>query len=54
MADRYFVETSIDGAQARLYAGAGIVAGSVAEEEYAETEAKFRPLREALGAGSDG
>lgn len=33
---------------ARLYAGAGIVDGSRAAAEYAETETKLRPLREAL------
>ncbi|MFQ5593486.1 MAG: isochorismate synthase MenF [Anaerolineae bacterium] len=37
------------GAQARLYAGAGIVAGSDAEREWEETELKFRPMLEALG-----
>jgi len=34
--------------RATLFAGAGIVAGSIPEEELAETELKFRPLREAL------
>ncbi len=34
---------------ARLYAGAGIVAASEPELEYAETELKFRALRGALG-----
>jgi menaquinone-specific isochorismate synthase len=38
----------IDGALTRLYAGAGIVAGSDPEKEYAETELKFRAMREAL------
>jgi menaquinone-specific isochorismate synthase len=38
----------IDGPRARLYAGAGIVAGSEPEKEYAETELKFRALHEAL------
>lgn len=33
---------------ARLYAGAGIVAGSNPANEYAETETKLRPLRESL------
>ncbi|MFQ5342713.1 MAG: isochorismate synthase MenF [Anaerolineae bacterium] len=37
------------GAQARLYAGAGIVADSDAEREWEETELKFRPMLEALG-----
>lgn len=32
----------------RLYAGAGIVAGSVAEREWAETELKFLPMAENL------
>ncbi len=44
----------VTGSRARLYAGAGIVAGSDPEEEYAETEAKLRPLREALEAGTGG
>ncbi len=39
----------IEGAQARLYAGAGIVAGSDPDKEYAETDLKFRAMREALG-----
>jgi menaquinone-specific isochorismate synthase len=38
----------IDGARARLYAGAGIVAGSSPEKEFAETELKFRAMQEAL------
>lgn len=38
----------IDGAQARLYAGAGIVQGSSAVKEFAETELKFRAMQEAL------
>ena len=38
----------IDGARARLYAGAGIVAGSQPEREFGETELKFRALLEAL------
>lgn len=40
----------VDGRGARLYAGAGIVAGSEPETEYAETELKFRALQEALTA----
>jgi len=36
-------------ASAHLYAGAGIVMGSEPAVEYAETEAKLRPLRDALG-----
>jgi menaquinone-specific isochorismate synthase len=38
----------IDGARARLCAGAGIVAGSSPEKEFAETELKFRAMQEAL------
>jgi menaquinone-specific isochorismate synthase len=38
----------IDGARARLYAGAGIVAGSSPEKEWAETELKFKAIQEAL------
>jgi len=38
----------IDGARARLYAGNGIVAGSSPENEWAETELKFRAMQEAL------
>jgi menaquinone-specific isochorismate synthase len=38
----------IDGARARLYAGAGIVAGSRPEKEFAETELKFRAMQEAF------
>jgi menaquinone-specific isochorismate synthase len=38
----------INGARARLYAGAGIVAGSSPEKEFAETELKFRAMEEAL------
>ncbi|GAA1149222.1 isochorismate synthase [Nesterenkonia lutea] len=37
------------GTQVRLYAGCGIVAGSVPEEELAETWAKMRPMLGALG-----
>ncbi len=37
------------GARARLYAGAGIVAESIADQEWDETELKFRPLLHALG-----
>ena len=36
---------------ARIYAGAGIVAGSNPEHEFAETETKLRPLRESLANG---
>jgi menaquinone-specific isochorismate synthase len=38
----------VDGARARLYAGAGIVAGSTPEREFAETELKFGALLSAL------
>ena len=33
----------------RLFAGCGIVAGSVAADEVAESEAKLMPMRQALG-----
>jgi menaquinone-specific isochorismate synthase len=39
----------VEGAGARLYAGAGIVSGSDPRRELAETELKFRALRDALG-----
>ncbi|MCX6951402.1 MAG: isochorismate synthase [Verrucomicrobia bacterium] len=38
----------VDGATARVFAGAGIVAGSAPEKEFAETELKFRAVRGAL------
>jgi menaquinone-specific isochorismate synthase len=38
----------VDGARARMYAGAGIVEGSSPENELAETEFKFRAMQEAL------
>ena len=38
----------VEGSTARVYAGAGIVAGSDAEREYEETELKFRAMRGAL------
>jgi menaquinone-specific isochorismate synthase len=41
----------LDGARARLYAGAGIVAGSSPERELEETEIKFRAIEDALRAG---
>jgi menaquinone-specific isochorismate synthase len=42
----------MQGERARVYAGAGIVEGSVPEREFAETELKMRALRDALlGAG---
>lgn len=39
----------VEGAVARVYAGAGIVAGSTAEKEFAETELKFSAMLDALG-----
>ncbi len=38
----------IDGSRARMYAGAGIVAGSSPETEFAETELKFKAMQDAL------
>jgi menaquinone-specific isochorismate synthase len=38
----------VDGPRARLIAGGGIVAGSDPEAELAETQAKFRPVQDAL------
>ena len=38
----------VEGAQARVYAGAGIVAGSTPEKEFAETELKFKAMLDAL------
>lgn len=38
----------VDGRTARVYAGAGIVAGSTPEKEFAETELKFKAMLEAL------
>lgn len=38
-----------DPARLRLFAGCGIVAASLPEDEWAESEAKLEPLREALG-----
>lgn len=40
----------VDGASARVYAGAGIVAGSTPDQEFAETELKYQALRDALVA----
>lgn len=40
----------LDGTRARLFAGGGIVEDSVPDTEVAEAEAKFVPIREALGA----
>jgi len=42
----------IEGATARVFAGAGIVEGSVPENEFVETELKMRALREALLGGT--
>jgi len=39
----------VSSTEAVLFAGAGIVAGSVPADELAETETKLRPLRDALG-----
>ncbi|MFA5262792.1 MAG: isochorismate synthase [Opitutaceae bacterium] len=41
----------MDGASTRLYAGAGIVDGSNPDKEFAETELKFRAMRDALQGG---
>lgn len=38
----------VDGARARIYAGAGIVAGSTPDREFAETELKFKAMLDAL------
>jgi menaquinone-specific isochorismate synthase len=38
----------VGGAVARMYAGAGVVEGSTPEQEFAETELKFRAMQEAL------
>jgi len=38
----------VEGARARVYAGAGIVAGSTPEKEFAETELKFKAILDAL------
>ena len=40
----------VDGTTARVYAGAGIVAGSTPEKEFAETELKFKAMLGALCA----
>jgi len=39
----------VDGARVRLFAGCGIVAGSDPQAELAEAQAKFVPVRDALG-----
>lgn len=38
----------VEGNRARVYAGAGIVAGSAPEKEFAETELKFKAMLDAL------
>lgn len=38
----------VEGANARIFAGAGIVAGSLPEKEFAETELKFKAMLDAL------
>ncbi|MBL9209471.1 MAG: isochorismate synthase [Opitutaceae bacterium] len=40
----------VEGARARVYAGAGIVAGSTPEKEFSETELKFQAILDALSA----
>ncbi len=40
----------VEGARARVFAGAGIVAGSTPEKEFAETELKFKAMLDALVA----
>ena len=42
---------SLDGSRARLHAGAGIVRGSVPDDEWDETEAKLAPMLRALMPG---
>jgi menaquinone-specific isochorismate synthase len=39
-----------DDRRVRLFAGCGIVAGSDPESELAESDAKFVPMRDALGS----
>lgn len=39
----------VEGARCRVFAGAGIVAGSTPEKEFAETELKFAAMLQALG-----
>ena len=39
---------AVDGARATLHAGAGIVAGSVADDEWSEAQAKLEPMIHAL------
>ncbi|WP_194869527.1 chorismate-binding protein, partial [Myxococcus sp. AB025B] len=44
----------VRGARARLYVGCGIVAGSIAEAEWRETEMKSLAVLRALGGGDVG
>jgi menaquinone-specific isochorismate synthase len=41
----------VEGKRVRLFAGCGIVADSDPAAELAEAQAKFVPVRDALGAG---
>lgn len=43
----------LDGARARLFVGAGLVAGSTVEDEWTETEAKSVPLLRVLTGGRE-
>lgn len=43
----------VDDRTARVFAGAGIVAGSVPQQEFMETELKFRALEDALKRSTD-
>lgn len=45
---------TVEDAQARVFVGAGIVEGSVAAAEWAETEAKAQPMLDALAGGPRG
>jgi menaquinone-specific isochorismate synthase len=44
----------VQGDQAVLFAGCGILEASVPEQEYNETKTKFRPMLNGLGVGTDG
>lgn len=44
----------VDRRRARLFAGCGVVAGSVPADELAESEAKLLPVRQALAGGAAG
>ncbi len=53
---RWFVSircAEVEGANARLYAGAGVVPGSTPQGEVAETAAKFRAMLDAFGIDGD-